>query len=41
METRYPDDADCEGICGSGHLLEFRRRDGRWIFDKAVTVWIS
>jgi len=31
----------CEGICGSGHLLEFRRYNGQWVFDKTITVWIS
>lgn len=31
----------CEGICGSGHLLEFRRQHGQWVFDQAITVWIS
>lgn len=31
----------CGGTCGSGHLLEFRRERGQWVFDKAITVWIS
>jgi hypothetical protein len=37
----FENDGACGALCGSGFDTRYRLQGGRWVFDKAQTLWIS
>jgi hypothetical protein len=41
MQALFYESHSCDELCGGGEYVVMERRDGRWVIEKEIEMWMS